>query len=102
MQATGSKIFVQAEELKTTSGIIAPQMAKQGFRIYKVVCVGPGDPNPMTGNYMPMPCKVGDRIVADALMAPEITIIKNDVRTKYNIIAPKDVQLVLDDDETAA
>ena len=46
-----------------------------------------------------MSVKVGDRIVADVSLSPEVTIIKNNVRTKYRVISEKDIQMVLDDGE---
>ena len=51
------------------------------------------------GKVIEMSVKVGDRIVADVSLSPEVTIIKNNVRTKYRVISEKDIQMVLDDGE---
>lgn len=102
MQVTGNKIFVIEEEFQTKSGIIAPNLKKQGFQIYKVAAVGPGERNPFTMDIIPVNVKVGDRIIADALTAPEITITKNNEKIKYHVISEKDIQVILDESETAA
>lgn len=100
MRATGNKIFVEQEELKTSSGIIAP-LAKQGMAVLKVVEVGPGEWNVFTGELIPVTVKPGDRVVADLTTAPEISITKGLKKTKYRVISERDIQMVLDPDEVA-
>jgi co-chaperonin GroES (HSP10) len=98
MRATGSKVFVEQEEYKSDSGIITT-LAKQGLAVFRVVAVGPGDWNVFTGELKPMSVKVGDRVVADASVAPEICITKGLKKLKYRVIGENDIQMILDEDE---
>ena len=100
MKATGNKVFLQREEYKSSAGIITP-LAKQGLSIFKVAEVGPGEWNVFTGEMIPMSVKVGDRVVADVVTAPEITIVKDGQKTKYHIVAESQIQMILDDGEMA-
>lgn len=100
MRATGNKIFLEQEDYKSANGIVAP-MAKQGLAVFRVAAVGPGEWNVFTGELRPMPVKVGDRVVADIVTAPEITITKGLKKTKYRIIGDTQIQMILDSDEVA-
>jgi co-chaperonin GroES (HSP10) len=98
MILTQDKILLEIAEEKTTGGIFIPEK-KQGTRSFKVVAVGPGRYNPMTGNFKPVQVKVGDRVVVDTTVAPEISIVKNGVKSKYYIIPEKEIQYILEDGE---
>lgn len=98
MIVTGNKIFLKQEEHKSAVGIITP-LKKQGYDVFEVVACGPGEWNPFTGKQIPMSVKVGDRVVADVVTAPEVTIIKDGVRNNYRVISEKDIMIVLDKDE---
>lgn len=98
MRATGNKVFVEQEEYKSDSGIISP-LAKQGLATFIVKAVGPGEWNVFTGELIPMTVKVGDRVLADVSVAPEICITKGLQKLKYRIISEKDIQMFLDKDE---
>lgn len=100
MRATGNKIFLEQEEIKSDSGIIIP-LAKQGLGVFKVVAVGPGEWNVFTGELIPVTVKPGDRVVADIQTAPTIIITKGIKKTKLHVIPEKDIQLILDEDEVA-
>ena len=98
MRATGSKVFLKRYERKSASGIISP-LKKQGLDVFTVEAVGPGEWNVFTGELRPMPVKVGDRVIADIMTAPEITITKGIKKTTYRIIPDTSIQMILEDDE---
>jgi co-chaperonin GroES (HSP10) len=98
MRATGNKVFLVQEEYKSENGIVAP-LAEQGMAVFKVAAVGPGEWNVFTGELRPMPVKVGDRVIADIMTAPEITITKGIKKTTYRIIPDTSIQMILEDDE---
>lgn len=98
MRATGNKIFLVQEEYKSDSGIIAP-LKKQGYDVFKVAAVGPGEWNVFTGKLIEPSVKVGDRVIADVALAPSITIYKGITKTTYRVVAEKDIQMVLDEDD---
>ena len=47
MRVTGNKIFIKQVEHTTSSGIITP-LKKQGYDVFVVEAVGPGEWNPFT------------------------------------------------------
>lgn len=100
MRATGNKVFLQREEKKSANGIITP-LSKQGLAIFKVAAVGPGEWNVFTGELIPMTVKVGDRVVADVVTAPEITITNTNTgeKTKYNVIPENSIHMIVDENE---
>lgn len=98
MRATGNKVFLEQEEYKSSSGIITP-LKDQGMAVFKVAAVGPGEWNVFTGELIPPTVKVGDRVIADIVTSPEITILKGIKKTKYRIIPDSQIIMILDSDE---
>ena len=85
MILTQDKVLLEIKEDKTAGGIYMPEK-KSGTRNFTVVAVGPGRMNPYTGKRIPMSVKVGDRVVVDTTIAPELTITTNGEKKKYYII----------------
>lgn len=98
MRLTSDKILLKSKQEKTSGGIFMPETAK-GKRTYEVAAVGPGHWNPYTCSLAPMPVKVGDKVVADVQMAPEIEIAKNGEKQKYYIIGENEILYILDEGE---
>lgn len=98
MILTQDKVLLEIKEDKTAGGIYMPEK-KNGTRNFNVVAVGPGRINPFTGKRIPMHVKVGDRVVVDTTIAPELTITTNGVKKKYYIIPEKEVQYILEEGE---
>lgn len=99
MILTQDKILLEIKETKTSSGIYMPGN-KSGSRVFNVVAVGPGKFNPKTGKHVPVAVKIGDRVVVDTTIAPEVSIVKNGVKKKYYIIPEKEIQYILEEGES--
>lgn len=98
MRVTGGKILLTGKEEKSIGGIYMPE-TKEGKRTFTVAAVGPGIWNPFKMERVPMTVKVGDRVVCDTSIAPEVTITKSGVKTKYYIVPESDIQYILEDGE---
>ena len=99
MILTQNKVLLENNEPeKTSNGIYMPEK-KEGAACFKVVQVGPGRYNPHTGGRHPMSVKVGDRVMVNTQIAPEVKITKNGVKMKYYIVPEEEIQYILEDGE---
>lgn len=85
-----AKRLEKEEVLK--GGIILPDSAKKKQETATVIAVGPGAEN-KEGKILPMPVKVGDKILMDKYSAQEVTL--ND--EEYLIIRCEDIIAVIEE-----
>ncbi len=83
-------IEIGAAEVKTASGIVLPDSAKEKPQEGIVVAVGKGERN-NSGEYMEMELKVGDRVVFSKYAE---TTVKHDGK-EYVVVRERDVLAVL-------
>lgn len=99
MKLTQNKVLLENNEPEKTSGGIFIPEKKEGTVCFKVVAVGPGRYNPQTGGRHPMGVKVGDRVMVNTQIAPEVIITKGGEKKKYFIVPEEEVQYILEDGE---
>lgn len=99
MILTQNKVLLENNEPEKTSGGIYMPEKKEGTVCFKVVQVGPGRYNPQTGGRHPMSVKVGDRVMVNTQIAPEVKITKGGVKKKYFIVPEEEIQYILEDGE---
>ncbi len=76
LQPLGDRVVVRAEEdvdMRTPSGLVIPDTAKEKPQIGEVLAVGPGALDD-DGNRIPMDVSVGDRVLYSKFAGTEIKL----------------------------
>jgi chaperonin GroES len=75
-QPKADRVVVQAApaETMTASGLYIPETAQEKPQKGTIVAVGPGKYAELTGNLIPMTCKVGDEVLYGKYTGTEINI----------------------------
>lgn len=88
----GDRIVVKPdpEEVKTKSGIVLPDSAKEKPQEGTVVAVGAGKVSEYTGKRIALDVKVGDKVIYSKYGGTEIKINDED----YMILSERDIQAI--------
>lgn len=80
LQPLGDRVIVKQDEAESTtaSGLFLATEAKEKPQTGVVVAVGPGKLD-KEGNHLPMPVKVGDRVIYGKYGGTDITVDGEDV-----------------------
>lgn len=93
LQPIGNRVLVEKEEKKPEShGFQLPESAAQRqFQIGKVIAVGEGRWDPVSGTFVPFPIDEGDRL----LFSPGAGILVTFDDKDYQLLAEQDILAVL-------
>lgn len=94
LRPIGNRVLVKRLEAqqKLKGGIILPDTAKQKQEQAEVVAIGTGKKD-KNGNLIPIPVKVGDRILMDKYSGQEVKL--ND--EEYIIVRSDDIIAIIED-----
>lgn len=92
LKPLGDKVALQylKEEEKTESGILLPDSAKEKPQVAVVVAVGPGKCE--KGQNVPIPVKVGDKVIASQYSGTEVKLDEEE----YTIVSQSDILAVIE------
>ena len=93
LRPLGDRVLIQRIEQETTlkGGIILPETAKKKQEMAVVIAVGSGKVVP-DGKTLPMPVKIGDKVLMDKYSGQEVTI--ND--EEYVVLKSDDIIAIIE------
>ncbi len=93
LQPLGDRVVVKPDEdqdLRTPSGLVIPDTAKEKPQIGEVIAVGPGALND-DGERMPMEVKEGDKVLYSKFAGTEVKIEGED----YLVLSARDLLAIV-------
>ena len=94
LRPLGNRVIVQRVEQEETlqGGIILPDSAKKKQELALVLSVGNGKVTP-EGKTLPMPVKVGDKVLMDKYSGQEVTVDTEE----YVVLRSDDIIAIIED-----
>lgn len=94
LRPLGNRVLVQRVEQEETlkGGIILPDTAKKKQEVATVVAVGNGKTTP-EGKKLPMPVKVGDKVLMDKYSGQEVTVDNEE----YVVLRSDDIIAIIEE-----
>lgn len=90
----GDRVFVRfVKEEQTRHGIILPEISRDRPEVAEVLAVGPGARNEHSGQVVPIPVKVGDRILIARFGGTAVGGMDTD---DYAVFREQDILAVVD------
>lgn len=97
MKLLDDMMLVKNLTTKTAGGLYIPQIAQIAYSMFEIVELGPGHYDKRSGKVLPLPVKVGDKVLVNIGVCKPVKI---NGESYFTVPNAEEAIVILDEDET--